>query len=501
MSDSLAELPDQCRCCLVEENDMIYVFDILDEFDSKICDLIAKCGGVEISKTDLFSKNICGNCLNDLANAARFRERCHKTEQDLQKAAKEVPIGSDHMGDEEFIPVEEILVEQVEEPTHEILKASEFLQFSDEQDESMDDGPIFEYIVEEHSSEVDFHDVQYERVDNAILDGNLISLKEEEFPFEANEITDEGSESGSRAQQLGFVCQQCGASFAMQSNLVKHLESHDSHVCEICFRAFKRVRDFLRHKEIHERSESRDDLRRATMDEPTSGHDSHKLRNPKRNHQCSFCDKTFVSNSALLAHKRTHTDERPYMCKECPKTFRTVGGLELHERRHKGIKPFECDICEMKFTESSNLKVHRMIHTKEKPHVCIVCNKAFARVFLLKIHQRTHTGERPYNCEECGKQFRQQGDLAVHKRIHTGDRPHRCHLCGKGFIKKGGLSAHMKTHTNQLRGAIVSTKRIEEEEVEDLNGDKTYITGPYAGYDLEIFQEDQEEQNDESEIL
>lgn len=28
---------------------MIYVFDILDEFDSKICDLIATCGGVAVS--------------------------------------------------------------------------------------------------------------------------------------------------------------------------------------------------------------------------------------------------------------------------------------------------------------------------------------------------------------------------------------------------------------------------------------------------------------------
>lgn len=37
-----------CRCCLIKEDDMVYVFDILDEFDSKICDLIESCGDVTV---------------------------------------------------------------------------------------------------------------------------------------------------------------------------------------------------------------------------------------------------------------------------------------------------------------------------------------------------------------------------------------------------------------------------------------------------------------------
>uniref|UniRef100_A0A8W7PQ20 ZAD domain-containing protein n=1 Tax=Anopheles coluzzii TaxID=1518534 RepID=A0A8W7PQ20_ANOCL len=72
-------LPAACRCCLLEDKDMVYVFDILDEFEMKISDLISRNGAIEIQERDAFSKHICGNCLNDLAIAERFVLRCRKT--------------------------------------------------------------------------------------------------------------------------------------------------------------------------------------------------------------------------------------------------------------------------------------------------------------------------------------------------------------------------------------------------------------------------------------
>lgn len=43
-------VPECCRCCLTEdERDLIFVFDVLDEFESRICDLIETCGGIEVS--------------------------------------------------------------------------------------------------------------------------------------------------------------------------------------------------------------------------------------------------------------------------------------------------------------------------------------------------------------------------------------------------------------------------------------------------------------------
>lgn len=54
----------------------------------------------------------------------------------------------------------------------------------------------------------------------------------------------------------------------------------------------------------------------------------------KKTHRCDFCDKSFISNSILLSHIRTHTGERPFLCETCFKTFTTQGGLDLHNRRY-----------------------------------------------------------------------------------------------------------------------------------------------------------------------
>uniref|UniRef100_A0A182N5A4 ZAD domain-containing protein n=1 Tax=Anopheles dirus TaxID=7168 RepID=A0A182N5A4_9DIPT len=79
-------LSTPCRCCLLlEDKDMVYVFDVLDEFGMKISDLIDRNGGIRILENDAFSKHICGNCLNDLAISERFFQRCQKTYDLLMK--------------------------------------------------------------------------------------------------------------------------------------------------------------------------------------------------------------------------------------------------------------------------------------------------------------------------------------------------------------------------------------------------------------------------------
>ncbi|KFB53216.1 AGAP012820-PA-like protein [Anopheles sinensis] len=44
-------LPNSCRCCLLEDKDMVYVFDVLDEFEMQISDLIVRNGAVTVGHT------------------------------------------------------------------------------------------------------------------------------------------------------------------------------------------------------------------------------------------------------------------------------------------------------------------------------------------------------------------------------------------------------------------------------------------------------------------
>ncbi|XP_053691486.1 uncharacterized protein LOC128740001 [Sabethes cyaneus] len=88
-------MPNCCRCCLSRENEMFYVFDQLDEFESKISDVIESCGGITITASDRFSKQICSKCLNDLSVSERFRLRCLKTEEFLLHAKMDMKEQSD----------------------------------------------------------------------------------------------------------------------------------------------------------------------------------------------------------------------------------------------------------------------------------------------------------------------------------------------------------------------------------------------------------------------
>ncbi|XP_055549827.1 zinc finger protein 271-like isoform X2 [Wyeomyia smithii] len=433
MENSYIVMPDCCRCCFVEESDMIYVFDILDEFNSKISDLIADCGGISISVSDKYSKSICGDCLNHLANAVRFRRQCQRTQKIFQDANDESKMLLDA---EQKRTLDLTQEEMKDEPNGEHESVIQYIIAESPDDPELQEFDYDNLISSQNSEfeEVEINQLSYKS--STLIDFDLVSQNIELEPTLSSD-----------ALKLSYICPQCGAGFALQKNLTKHIAIHEKSICDVCLAVFESKEDLEKHKSTHQCS-SQTEMR--CSGELIGDHLEERC-NIKNRHSCAYCQKLFASKSALAAHVRVHTQERPFPCSYCSKRFRTVGGQELHERRHSGVKPYHCDICGRGFAESSNLKVHRRTHTREKPHVCTVCNRAFARVFLLKSHQRIHTGERPFSCPECGKSFRQQGDLSTHRRIHTGDRPYRCEVCNKGFIKSSGYTQHKKRHEKQLQ--------------------------------------------------
>ncbi|XP_043756330.1 zinc finger and SCAN domain-containing protein 5B-like [Cervus elaphus] len=135
--------------------------------------------------------------------------------------------------------------------------------------------------------------------------------------------------------------------------------------------------------------------------------------------ECRVCKKSFLYQSQLALHQRTHTRERPFHCDICDKGFIQPSDLRVHERIHTGEKPYGCDLCPKRFTHDSTLRAHRRTHTQEKPFRCEHCDRAFGHRGNLNVHQRTHSGLKPYVCPECHGAFRQVGTFRRHQKIHS----------------------------------------------------------------------------------
>lgn len=85
--------------------------------------------------------------------------------------------------------------------------------------------------------------------------------------------------------------------------------------------------------------------------------------------KCSVadCSAEFTDRNELMAHGRTHTEERPFLCTHdgCPKAFKTLGSREAHLRTHTGEKPFKCPFkdCPARFGQRSSCNRHiRLLH-------------------------------------------------------------------------------------------------------------------------------------------
>ncbi|CAL4086748.1 unnamed protein product, partial [Meganyctiphanes norvegica] len=165
--------------------------------------------------------------------------------------------------------------------------------------------------------------------------------------------------------------------------------------------------------------------------------------------ECHICNQHMSTRSALKAHMRTHSGDKPFECPECGARFTTRGNLQRHVTGHKGDKPWQCAQCGKRYTEKKSLKIHTRTHTGEKPYQCNICLKRFSQSGILSSHLLTHTDKFAHLCDICGKSFRQRSQLATHRLRHQGTREHSCPHCVRKFTTKGDLDRHIRTHTGE----------------------------------------------------
>lgn len=61
----------------------------------------------------------------------------------------------------------------------------------------------------------------------------------------------------------------------------------------------------------------------------------------------------------------------------------------------------------------------------------------------------TERPKKPYTCAECNKGFSHSSTLAMHKKLHSGDYKYMCEYCDKTFFLNEYYTRHMRVHTKE----------------------------------------------------
>uniref|UniRef100_UPI0037E9490D zinc finger protein ZFAT n=1 Tax=Semicossyphus pulcher TaxID=241346 RepID=UPI0037E9490D len=201
---------------------------------------------------------------------------------------------------------------------------------------------------------------------------------------------------------------------------------------------------------------------------------------------CEFCNKIFKFRHSLVAHLRTHTQEKPFQCPHCDYASAIKANLNVHLRKHTGEK-FSCQHCPFTCLSPGHLKVHiERVHMKVKQH-CSFCEKKYSDVKNLLQHMekqhnlkdpavqqsyqqlrlKTRQGLRQllYHCSTCNRRFKNQLERERHLLVHGPQRPFACLLCDHAATKMARLAAHVRKHLflylcSACGGKFVSSQRL-----------------------------------------
>ncbi|XP_066531030.1 uncharacterized protein [Hoplias malabaricus] len=164
------------------------------------------------------------------------------------------------------------------------------------------------------------------------------------------------------------------------------------------------------------------------------------VKGVQKKFRCLECSKTFVRQSSLTLHKRSHQRQNSHTCKSCKVVFPQMNLLRTHKCLPPESSPkalaqrFGCEQCGKRFHSRANLRVHYAVHTGERPHRCSYCGRGFTQKGNLNTHERIHRGEKPFVCPTCGKCFTQKVNLNHHQGIHIRIKPSKMRKSAKKTV-------------------------------------------------------------------
>ena len=160
---------------------------------------------------------------------------------------------------------------------------------------------------------------------------------------------------------------------------------------------------------------------------------------------CTSAYVTYHSVCELNTHHRTYHAGITYKCQWCKKMLNTPTAYRWHMYGH-GAQTFTCEKCSRTFVYNSKLRQHMRTHLKQKLFQCCYgkCTKKYKHPQDLACHTLTHTSKK-FECELCDKVFKEKHLLRRHEAVHNPTNKYYCKICRKRFRHNNQLYRHRKS--------------------------------------------------------
>ncbi|XP_067002729.2 zinc finger protein 85 [Anabrus simplex] len=217
-------------------------------------------------------------------------------------------------------------------------------------------------------------------------------------------------------------CAQCGKTFRIHRQYVKHMESHKRNNCSYCNAPLTSRKELALHMA-----------------------EKHLVKFREAVHQCKFCNKCFVKRVTLYSHYNQHANGQ-FVCLSCGMFLKTEEEYTSHKEKHDREKRWRCELCKEHFSRRQQYLIHMKGHEK---YQCTICGENFAVKIKLMEHEREvhllRRIEKRHVCSTCGQCFSRPNLLELHYRIHTGEKPFLCKPCDKSFRSTNAYFKHLRT--------------------------------------------------------